>query len=63
MLCPVLTSIIAEQSESAVAYYIMQDMLVTIVQAGLQDKAGEITKLDLAIRQWEVEKYKASLRK
>ncbi len=61
--CPVVESVISEQKEEALAYYLMQDMLVTIVQAGLQDAAGAVEKLDLAIRQWEVEKYKKGLRK
>ncbi len=61
--CPVIETIISEQKEKPIAYYLMQDMLVTIVEAGLQDSLGAIEKLDLAIRQWEVEKYKKALRK
>jgi glucose-6-phosphate isomerase len=60
---PVLTSVIAKQDEYHLAYFMMQDMLITIVQAGLQDCVHQNEKLDLAIRQWEVEKYKASIRK
>ncbi len=61
--CPVIETVISEQKDKALAYYLMQDMLVTIVQAGLQDAPGAVEKLDLAIRQWEVEKYKKALRK
>jgi len=60
---PVLQTEIAEQNEEALAEFLMQDMLVTVVQAGLQDEAGATEKLDLAIRQWAVEDYKKSLRK
>ncbi len=59
---PVIQTCISEQKEKALAYYLMQDMLVTVVQAGLQDTLGDFSKLDLAVRQWEVEKYKAALR-
>jgi hypothetical protein len=38
-------------------------MLGTVVQAGLQDALGAKEKLDLSIRQWEVERYKKSLKK
>ncbi len=61
--CPVIETIISEQKEKALAYYLMQDMLVTIVQAGLQDDLASTEKLDLSIRQWEVENYKKALRK
>jgi hypothetical protein len=61
--CPVIETVISEQKEEALAYFMMQDMLVTIVQAGLQDALGAVEKLDLAIRQWEVENYKKALRK
>jgi len=61
--CPVIETVISEQTEEPLAYYLMQDMLVTIVQAGLQDALGATEKLDLSIRQWEVEKYKKALRK
>ncbi len=60
---PVIQTCIAEQNETNIAAFCMQDMLVTVVQAGLQDAPGSIEKLDLAIRQHEVERYKASLRK
>ena len=60
---PVIQTKIPEQNETNVAAFCMQDMLVTVVQAGLQDAPGSIEKLDLAIRQHEVEKYKGSLRK
>ncbi len=61
--CPVIETVISEQKEEPLAYFLMQDMLVTIVQAGLQDAPGAVEKLDLAIRQWEVENYKKALRK
>jgi len=60
---PVLTSILPEQNEFNLAYFLFQDMLVTIVQAGLQDSMNSFEKLDLSIRQWEVERYKKSLTK
>ena len=60
---PVIQTCIPEQSEKYLAQFCMQDMLVTIVQGGLQDAEGENKILDLVIRQEEVEKYKASLRK
>jgi hypothetical protein len=41
----------------------MQDMLITVVQAGIQDSTGSTEKQDLVIRQWEVERYKKSLKK
>ncbi len=53
---PVFITVIDEQNEESLAYYLMQDMLVTVMQAGLQDK------LDDAIRQHEVEKYKKSIK-
>lgn len=59
---PIIQISLAEQSAASLAYFLMQDMLVTIVQAGLQDEAGSNEKLDLAIRQWEVEKYKKSIK-
>lgn len=59
---PVMQRIIAKQDENSFSYFLMQDMLTTVVQAGLQDKLGEKEKLDLAIRQWEVEKYKKSVK-
>jgi glucose-6-phosphate isomerase len=59
---PVITTIISKQNEESLGYYLMQDMLVTVVQAGLQDTPGSIEKLDLSIRQWEVERYKQSLK-
>jgi glucose-6-phosphate isomerase len=58
---PVILSVIPEQTEKSLAYYLMQDMLVTIVQAGLQDDLNKTEKLDLSIRQWEVETYKKSI--
>lgn len=58
---PVILSIIPSQNEESLGYFMMQDMLVTIVQAGLQDDTNKIEKLDLAIRQWEVEAYKKSI--
>ncbi len=60
---PVIQTRIPEQNETYLAAVCMQDMLVTVMQAGLQDSLGSIEKLDLAIRQHEVEKYKGSLRK
>jgi len=60
---PVLTTVLPEQNEYNLAYFLFQDMLVTIVQAGIQDPIGCFEKLDLSIRQWEVEKYKKSLSK
>lgn len=59
---PVTQRIIAKQNETCVSYFLMQDMLNTVVQAGLQDELGKNEKLDLAIRQWEVEKYKKSVK-
>jgi len=58
---PVIQREIAKQDEASISYFLMQDMLTTILQAGLQDELGSITKLDLAIRQHEVERYKKSL--
>lgn len=60
---PVIQREIAKQDEASIAYFLMQDMLTTIIQAGLQDEKGSIEKLDLAIRQHEVERYKKSLKK
>lgn len=60
---PVIQREISKQDEASISYFLMQDMLTTILQAGLQDKKGSIEKLDLAIRQHEVERYKKSLRK
>lgn len=60
---PIITTVIPEQDEKNLAYFLFQDMLVTIVQAGLQDEINSYEKLDLAIRQWEVERYKKSLKK
>jgi glucose-6-phosphate isomerase len=60
---PVLTTVLPEQNEYNLAYFLFQDMLVTIVQAGIQDAIGSFEKLDLSIRQWEVERYKKSLSK
>lgn len=59
---PVIQREIAKQDEASIAYFLMQDMLTTVIQAGLQDKKGSIEKLDLAIRQHEVERYKKSLK-
>lgn len=59
---PAIQSIIPAQDEESIAEFCMQDMLSTIVEAGLQDDLGSTAKLDLAIRQWEVEKYKKSIR-
>lgn len=59
---PVIQSIIPNQNEEDIAEFCMQDMLATVVEAGLQDDIGSTAKLDLAIRQWEVEKYKKSIR-
>ena len=58
-----LTTVLPEQNEYNLAYFLFQDMLVTIVQAGIQDAIGSFEKLDLSIRQWEVERYKKSLSK
>jgi glucose-6-phosphate isomerase len=60
---PVIQTIIEEQAEEAIAEFCMQDMLITVVQAGLQDALGKTEKQDLVIRQWEVERYKKSLKK
>lgn len=60
---PVIQTIIEEQKEAALAEFCMQDMLTTVVQAGLQDEIGKTEKQDLVIRQWEVERYKKSLKK
>lgn len=59
---PVTQRVITKQDELSIAYFMMQDMLNTVVQAGLQDELGKKEKLDLAIRQWEVEKYKKSVK-
>ena len=59
---PVIQTQIPAQDEASLAAFCMQDMLVTVVEAGLQDALGSIEKLDLAVRQWEVEKYKSSLK-
>lgn len=58
---PIIQTTLLEQNENSIAEFCMQDMLVTIVQAGLQDALGENLRLDLAIRQWEVERYKKSV--
>lgn len=60
---PVIQTVIEEQAEAALAEFCMQDMLITVVQAGLQDELGKTEKQDLVIRQWEVERYKKSLKK
>jgi glucose-6-phosphate isomerase len=60
---PVIQRVIAKQDEASIAYFLMQDMLTTVIQAGLQDELGSNEKLDLAIRQHEVERYKKSLKK
>lgn len=60
---PLITTVIPKQDERNLAYFLFQDMLITIVQAGLQDEINSYEKLDLAIRQWEVERYKKSLKK
>lgn len=60
---PVIQTIIAEQNESSMGEMMMQDMLITVVQAGLQDELGKFEKLDLVIRQHEVENYKKNARK
>jgi glucose-6-phosphate isomerase len=60
---PVIQTVIEEQTELALAEFCMQDMLITVVQAGLQDELGKTEKQDLVIRQWEVERYKKSLKK
>ncbi len=60
---PVVQTIITEQTESALAELLMQDMLCTVVQAGLQDEIGKFDKLDLVIRQYEVESYKSQAKK
>ncbi len=59
---PVIQTIISEQNEAAVAEFCMQDMLITVLQAGIQDNPGSTEKQDLVIRQWEVERYKKSLK-
>lgn len=58
---PVIQSPIKEQNEKSLGAFLMTDMLGTIVQAALQDSENSNDKLDLAIRQWEVEKYKQSV--
>ena len=60
---PVIQSIIKKQDEASIAEYCMKDMLLTVIQAGLQDEMGKTEKQDLVIRQWEVERYKKSLKK
>lgn len=60
---PVIQTIITKLDAQTLGEFCMQDMLVTIVQAGLQDAIGKKEKLDLVIRQWEVERYKSSLKK
>ena len=60
---PVIQREISKQDEASISYFLMQDMLTTIIQAGLQDELGSTDKLDLAIRQHEVERYKKSLKK
>jgi glucose-6-phosphate isomerase len=59
----VIQTIIPEQNEKYLSQFCMQDMLITIVQGGLQDPVGSSTILDLVIRQEEVERYKKSLKK
>jgi len=59
---PVIQRILPKQDEYSVGQALMQDMLGTVVQAGLQDALGAKEKLDLSIRQWEVERYKKSLK-
>ncbi|MDA0772690.1 MAG: hypothetical protein O3C63_07070 [Cyanobacteria bacterium] len=59
----VIQTIIPEQNEKYLSQFCMQDMLITIVQGGLQDPIGSNTILDLVIRQEEVERYKKSLKK
>ena len=53
---PVFISFIDKQNEESLGYFLMQDMLITVLQAGLQGK------LDDAIRQWEVERYKKDVK-
>lgn len=59
---PVIQRILPGQDENALGQALMMDMLGTVVQAGLQDAMGAKDKLDLSIRQWEVERYKKSLK-
>lgn len=54
---PVILTIIDKQNEESMGYYLMHDMLCTVMQAGLQDR------LDDAIRQHEVERYKKDVKK
>lgn len=60
---PVIQRILPNQDENSLGQALMMDMLSTVVQAGLQDGLGIKDKLDLSIRQWEVERYKKSLKK
>jgi glucose-6-phosphate isomerase len=60
---PVIQTIIENQDEESLAEFYMQDMILTVVQAGIQDEMGKTEKQDLVIRQWEVERYKKSLKK
>lgn len=53
---PVILNIIHRLDEESIGYFCMQDMLSTVIQAGLQGK------LDDSIRQWEVERYKEAAR-
>ncbi len=59
---PVLQTIIQTQDERSLAEFCMQDMLTTVLQAGFHDAIGSNEKLDLAIRQTEVERYKSFVR-
>lgn len=54
---PTILTVIDKQNEESLAYYLMKDMLATVIQAGLQDR------LDDSIRQHEVEKYKSQVKK
>ena len=60
---PVIQTILEKQDEESIAEFCMQDMLLTVIQAGLQDELGKTEKQDLVIRQWEVERYKKSAKK
>lgn len=60
---PVVQRVLPAQDENSIGQALMQDMLQTVVQAGLQDAIGSRDKLDMAIRQWEVERYKKSIRR
>lgn len=54
---PVIMTVIDKHNEQSLGYFLMHDMLSTVMQAGLQDR------LDDSIRQKEVERYKVQVKK